>query len=363
MSKPQDAARETARASALSQSIGACLAYGGASLFIILINKAILSRYGFAAPVFMALVHMGCCLFFLTILKRLAFIDFADFSMEYLRRFLPIATMFILNIVVGLMAVKYVNVPMFTTLRRLTALITLVLEYLRTLETPSLRIVLPVLGMISGAMIAGSGDLAYDPYGYAAAMINNFLTAGYLVVSKKLLSKVETAEKDAEKLNKFGVLFYNALVSVPLLVVICAATDEMDRVRNFEYLYNPMFQLVFLISALLAFAINWVTLWCTEVNSPLTTSVTGQTKNILVTIFGSIMFGDVHPTLLLVAGVSCSLCSSFVFAYQKFQLQKRETVIRYQEEKDQTTTTDDLEAQPLLNGCPHEEDQEEIKLP
>jgi len=74
---------------------------------------------------------------------------------------------------------------------------------------------------------------------------------------------------------------------------------------------------------LLAFAVNYTTFWCTNVNSPLTTSVTGQAKNILTTFAGILAFG-LASTPMLVWGLTLGLLGSAYYSYVKFDEQARD---------------------------------------
>jgi ABC-type Fe3+-siderophore transport system permease subunit len=77
----------------------------------------------------------------------------------------------------------------------------------------------------------------------------------------------------------------------------------------------------FACSALLAFGVNFATFLCTQVNSALTTSVTGQCKNIVTTILAIIIFG-MHPTMLLLAGLMIGLIGSALYSYLKYDEQQ-----------------------------------------
>ncbi len=62
-------------------------------------------------------------------------------------------------------------------------------------------------------------------------------------------------------------------------------------------------QLSVFVSALFACALNYSSTVCTQYNSPLTTSVTGQVKNVVTTVLGMILF-DVQPSRTLVVRAS-----------------------------------------------------------
>jgi drug/metabolite transporter (DMT)-like permease len=196
----------------------------------------------------------------------------------------------------------------YRTLRRLSGLFILALEWLVLGLRPSLSKVTSLSVILLGAIIAGAGDLAFDFASYSFVMINNLFTAGYLIAIKKL-------DNGEPKLTSFGKVYYNSLISIPWLLIIAFLNGEMASISKYEYLGDFGFQVGFLFSCFLAFGVNAATFWCTTATNALTTSVTGQCKNILTTVLGMFLFGDVKPTGLLVSGLSVGIGGSLWFSY------------------------------------------------
>jgi len=150
-------------------------------------------------------------------------------------------------------------------------------------------------------------------------MMNNVITALYLV-------RVKTALSGSNLHNDtFGLLYYNSLLSLPFLVVIAGISGEWARVGDFPHLTSPMFQLSFAVSALMSFALNYSIFWCTHANSALTTSVTGQVKNVMSS-FVSIAVLGVQSTPLLLTGLTVGLSGSFMYAFAMYDLEQRKKV-------------------------------------
>jgi hypothetical protein len=139
-------------------------------------------------------------------------------------------------------------------------------------------------------------------------LLNNLVTALNLVFIKKTLSDTKLAA------DTFGVLYYNSLISIPFLLALSVLSGEVGALRSYSHWGNTAFQASFLISALMSFLMNYSTYWCTEVNSALTTSVTGQVKNVLSSFVALSMFG-MKATPLLVAGLTIGLLGSIMYAY------------------------------------------------
>ena len=67
-------------------------------------------------------------------------------------------------------------------------------------------------------MIASATDLTFSLYGYSAVIGNDFLTALYLILVKNTPATAG--------LTTTGLLFYNAALSLPILGIALAASNE-----------------------------------------------------------------------------------------------------------------------------------------
>jgi len=304
------------------EGIIAALSYALSSICIIIFNKSVFSTFGFRSPVFVCLVHLSVSLFLVVLLKACGKIDYPDFDRRVFKKMIPLSLCFVGNILLGLLGTKLINVPMFTTLRRLTALFILLLDYWRTGSLPSLGVATSVTLLITGAIIAGYNDLYFDLVGYSVVVLNNLATTGYLQQTKDI----------KEELSSFGLLFYNSMIALPILFVWAHFTNEFNYVYNFEQLNSGFFQLFFVLAGVMAFALNITTAWCTQTNGPLTTSITGQTKNLVTTVVGALVFEDFSYNHLLAAGIGVSITGSFLYAYIKYRAKYRSTILQKGEE-------------------------------
>jgi len=288
-------------------SVSAILAYAITSLAIILFNKMILSVYRFKFEALLTLGHMISCVVFSEMLRAMGLIKYPSFKVEIAKKVAPLSILFVLNVVIGLIALRVVNVPIFTTLRRLSGLFILIGEFVFLGMKPSSVKVASLSVILFGAVIAGYGDLAFDWLSYSYVIVNNVFTAAYLIMIKKL--------DQGPKLDAFGKVFYNSLVAIPWLFIIAYCNGEMHAIMRYEFLHDTGFQMAFMFSCVLAFMVNAATFWCTSATNALTTSVTGQCKNILTTFMGMFLFGDVRPNNTLITGLTVGIFGSVWFSY------------------------------------------------
>eukprot|EP00824_Muranothrix_gubernata_P021286 TRINITY_DN450_c0_g2_i2.p1 TRINITY_DN450_c0_g2~~TRINITY_DN450_c0_g2_i2.p1 ORF type:complete len:163 (-),score=39.73 TRINITY_DN450_c0_g2_i2:391-879(-) len=147
--------------------------------------------------------------------------------------------------------------------------------------------------------------------GYAAIFVANAATAGNLLMVEKIAGV-------KEELSSWGLLYYNTFLSLPFALIMFLASGELPRVLEYEFLWSPMFQAFLTFAASQAFLLNLSIFLCTSLNSSLTTSVTGQMKNILTTLLGFVWFGDVIYDQTNVMGMFISLLGSLYYAYVKY---------------------------------------------
>mgnify|MGYP001802006778 CR=1 FL=1 len=163
----------------------------------------------------------------------------------------------------------------------------MVLDYVMRKKVAPMNIQFPVYMVTFGGLVAGYGDLTFDPLGYAWAIASAIATAAYVVIVGKLGDEV--------KLDSFSILFYNCIWSTPLCLMLMLVKGEFGMLLEYSATSKTVaFYACFLTACASAFLLNWSTYWCTLVNDSLTTSVVGRTKSIFQGIGGLFAFGDVQ---------------------------------------------------------------------
>jgi len=228
------------------------------------------------------------------------------------RKTAPLAASFSGMVLTGLAALKFVNVPMYGALRRLTTFIVIAGQYFILSKTATREEITSVVLMVFGATVAGWGDLEFDLYGYFLTLVNCVVTALYLILIAKTSSET--------KLSTFSLMFYNNVLSLPFVVLVVLAM-EWDTLVKFPLWYDTGFQICFIMSSVQAFLLNYFMFLCSTINSPLTTSITGQLKNIIQTVLGLFLFGGVPITLLLSVGLTISSVAGVWYGHVKYQEQ------------------------------------------
>ena len=246
---------------------------------ITLFNKAIFSVYRFEYPTFVTLLQVLISIFFMLHLGNARIVDlkmketkggtFLGLNWTMVRKIFPLALFWMLYVQSGVIALRYLTVPMFSALRRSTTLITALGEYLAFGKVVPASSMAAILVMVSGAILAGLTDLSFSAKGYAWLGVCVFSTAAFLILIRIL-------GKDLG-LNQHSLLFYNNVFSLPMMLAwFLLATDEPKTVFSAPQWSDPSFVIFLFISASQAFLLNLCLFWCTTINSALTTTIVGE---------------------------------------------------------------------------------------
>jgi len=269
-----------------------------ASMLVQFTTKAVFTTYGFNFPLTVALLQMT----FISVTTYL--VARPTISVALFKSLTPLAVVNVLNVTFGLVGTGGLNVPMFIALRRFTLLFTILLERFwlkKQHDWPTLS----AMGvMIGGALIAAATDLSYNPRGYAAVLCNDVLTALYLIMVKNTNKGLTTTR----------MLFYNATISIPMLLMAVLATGEFPAMRSAPQLQSGEFMVVLFLASALGLTINHSTFLCTRVNEPLMTSTCGNIKNGAMTVIGAIAFPDFIFDARNAAGLGLSMAGAIFYA-------------------------------------------------
>lgn len=253
--------------------VGSCIAYGSVSVSITLFNKAIFSVYKFEFPAFLTLLQVSMTAVFMLSLGRARVFRYCDegklaIQWSTAKQVFPLAFFWMLYVQSGVIALRYLTVPMFGVLRRATTLLTAAGEYLAFGTVTPASSMLSVVVMVSGAAMAGATDLSFSAKGYAWVSVCIASTAAYLILIRKIGKNTG--------LNQHALLLYNNLLSLPMILAwFMLATDEPSRVLSAPQLLDPRFLVFLLVSVSQAFLLNLCIFWCTTANSPLATTIVG----------------------------------------------------------------------------------------
>ncbi|XP_042542720.1 UDP-N-acetylglucosamine/UDP-glucose/GDP-mannose transporter isoform X1 [Dipodomys spectabilis] len=298
-----DAARLPSRAVKLLSA----LFYGICSFLIVLVNKALLTTYGFPSPIVLGTGQMAATIMILYVSKLNKLIHFPDFDKKIPVKLFPLPLLYVGNHISGLWSTSKLSLPMFTVLRKFTIPLTLLLETIILRKQYSLSIITSVFAIVIGALIAAGSDLAFNLEGYIFVFLNDIFTAANGVYTKQKM--------DPKELGKYGVLFYNACFMIIPTFIISASTGDLQQATEFNQWKNVLFVIQFLLSCFLGFLLMYATVLCSYYNSALTTAVVGAIKNVSVAYIGMLVGGDYIFSLLNFVGLNICMAGGLRYSF------------------------------------------------
>ncbi|KAM5136197.1 nucleotide sugar transporter SLC35D2 isoform 2-T2 [Callospermophilus lateralis] len=274
--RAEGAEPNTARPASRGARVLSALFYGACSFLLVLVNKALLTAYGFPSPIVLGIGQMAATIMILYVSKLNKIIHFPDFDKKIPVKLFPLPLLYVGNHLSGLSGTSKLSLPMFTVLRKFTIPLTLLLETIVLGKQYSLGIVASVFAIILGAFIAAGSDLAFNLEGYVIVFLNDIFTAANGVYTKQ----------------------------------------KMDpKATEFNQWKNVLFVTQFLLSCFLGFLLMYSTVLCSYYNSALTTAVVGAIKNVSVAYIGMLVGGDYIFSLLNFIGLNICMAGGLRYSF------------------------------------------------
>ncbi|XP_036187313.1 UDP-N-acetylglucosamine/UDP-glucose/GDP-mannose transporter isoform X2 [Myotis myotis] len=283
------------------------LFYGTCSFLIVLVNKALLTTYGFPSPIVLGIGQMAATIMILYVSKLNKIIHFPDFDKKIPVKLFPLPLLYVGNHISGLSSTSKLSLPMFTVLRKFTIPLTLLLEAIVLGKQYPLNIIISVFAIILGAFIAAGSDLAFNLEGYVFVLLNDIFTAANGVYTKQKM--------DPKELGQYGVLFYNACFMIVPALVLSASTGDLRQATEFNQWKNVLFIIQFLLSCFLGFLLMYSTVLCSHYNSALTTAVVGAIKNVSIAYIGMLVGGDYVFSVLNFIGLNICMAGGLRYSF------------------------------------------------
>ncbi|CAI8596836.1 unnamed protein product [Vicia faba] len=271
------------------QLFGVCLIslWYASNIGVLLLNKYLLSNYGFKYPIFLTLCHMMAC----SILSYIAMSWMKVVPMQTVRskvQFMKISSLgliFCLSVVGGNISLRYLPVSFNQAIGSTTPFFTAIFAYLMTLKKESWLTYMALVPVITGVMIASGGEPSFHLFGFIMCISATAARALKSVLQGVLLSS------DAEKLNSMNLLMYMAPVAVGFLLPASIIMEENVLGITIQ-LAREDSSIVWLLifNSALAYLVNLTNFLVTKHTSALTLQVLGNAKGAVAVVISILIF-------------------------------------------------------------------------
>jgi GDP-mannose transporter len=281
-----------------------------------LLNKAALSSFDFKAPDSLLFFQCALCVVLVRLFALFGYIKVEPFNWNIVRVWYPSNLIFVGMIITSFWALKDLGVATVTVLKNMTNLIVVSSEYFLYGRVYNSGIWATMGLMVLSAVVGGFTDLSFSASGYFWQMVNSAFTAANMLYLKVVMEKVKKYTSNGERLDEFSMVFYNNLLSLPLIFIVMVMQGELTTLPQQTDLTNPAFLLVASLSGLVAFGISFSVLWFLSTTTPTTFSLVGSLNKIPVSFIGLILYESTWslPNLL---SICIGLASGVMFVIAK----------------------------------------------
>lgn len=178
---------------------------------------------------------------------------------------------------------------------------------------PSWLTIASILTMTLGAVLAGMNDLEFNLVGYVWMCINCLFTASYTLYMRYATGNI--------KLTRFGMVYYNNLISMFILFFVCLFRNEFVDLMDPRILTSEFIVSTF-VAGVCGFGLNFASLWCVSSTSATTYAIVGSLNKIPVTLLGFVLFNAkmTHNGILFLC---MATLGGFLFAFSKLPTSKK----------------------------------------
>ncbi|GAB4820036.1 hypothetical protein N2152v2_007082 [Parachlorella kessleri] len=281
----------------------------------VLLNKIALSQFRFRSANALLLFQCGLAAALVQACAALGVVQLEPFSLRVARVWFPVNIIFVGMIGTSFWALQALNVAMVTVLKNLSNLFTIGGDYYFYGRTYSLGVWACMGLMVLSAVCGGATDLTFNLWGYIWQVVNCGFAAGYSLYLRGVMDRVAAVTSNGKKLDELSMVYYNNLLSVPLILGMLVVRGELGGVWSEPDLTNPRFQLVATLSGLIGFGISFTSLWFLSTTTPTTYSLVGSLNKVPTAIIGLLAFSapwTLQASTLCTTGVVVNLASIMV---------------------------------------------------
>jgi len=253
---------------------------------VLLLNKYLLSFYGFRYPVFLTLCHMLACTVLSYVVSLMGLVPKQSVkSRRQLVKISVLALVFCFTVVGGNISLRFLPVSFNQAVGATTPFFTALFSAAILGKIESVNTYLALCPVVIGIIIATGTEPLFHLYGFIVCVAATAARAFKSVLQGILL----TAE--AEKLNSMNLLMFMAPISVVALVpaTVVLEPGAMDKAVQLAT-ENFGFVLLLLLNSLTAYFVNLTNFLVTKQTSALTLQVLGNAKGVVATIVSILLF-------------------------------------------------------------------------
>lgn len=268
-------------------TIGMVVAWYGSNIGVLLLNKYLLTNYGFKYPIFLTLCHMTACTLFSYIaiaLMKVVPLQTVKSKVQF-AKISGLSVVFCFSVVCGNVSLRYLPVSFNQAIGATTPFFTAVFAFFIIKSREAWLTYTTLIPVVTGVIIASGGEPSFHLFGFIMCVTATAARAFKSVLQEILLSS------EGERLNSMNLLLYMAPIAVTCLLPATLMMEEnvvgitIDLARKDVKLIWYLF-----FNSSLAYFVNLTNFLVTKHTSALTLQVLGNAKGAVAVVVSILIF-------------------------------------------------------------------------
>ncbi|KAM7260212.1 hypothetical protein ACFE04_015953 [Oxalis oulophora] len=254
---------------------------------VLLLNKYLLSNYGYKYPIFLTLCHMlACSLFSYIAISWLKVVPMQTIrSKKQFFKISALGLIFCFSVVGGNISLRYLPVSFNQAVGATTPFFTAIFAYVMTFKREAWLTYVTLIPVVTGVIIASGGEPSFHLFGFIMCIAATAARALKTVLQGILLSS------EGEKLNSMNLLMYMAPVAAVLLLPLALVMEKGVVEMTIALSRNDKpFLWILLFNSALAYFVNLANFLVTKHTSALTLQVLGNAKGAVAVVVSILIF-------------------------------------------------------------------------
>ncbi|KAK8963217.1 putative sugar phosphate/phosphate translocator [Platanthera guangdongensis] len=254
---------------------------------VLLLNKYLLSIYGYRYPIFLTMIHMVfCSLYSAAAVRWFRLVPLQSVSSRpQLLKIAALSAIFCFSVVCGNTSLRYLPVSFNQAIGATTPFFTAVFSLLITCHRETGTVYLTLLPVIIGIVLASNSEPLFHLFGFLVCVGSTAGRALKSVVQGILLTS------DAEKLNSMNLLMYMSPIAAAMLLPLTLLIEgNIAASTAAKAAMDPRLLLYLFANATVAYLVNLTNFLVTKHTSALTLQVLGNAKAAIAAIVSVFIF-------------------------------------------------------------------------
>lgn len=280
---------------------------------VLLLNKYLLSFFGYRYPIFLTMLHMCACAFYSFLAISWLEIVPMQFivSRKQFLKILALSFIFSFSVVCGNTSLRYLPVSFNQAIGATTPFFTAIFAFVITFKRESSVVYMALVPVVCGIVIASNSEPLFHLFGFLVCLGSTAARALKSVVQGLLLTS------EAEKLHSMNLLMYMAPIAALLLLPFTLCVEgNVAAVTIAKARENPYIIFLLLGNMTMAYLVNLTNFLVTKHTSALTLQVLGNAKAAVAAVISVLIFKN-PVTAMGMAGFVITLMGVVLYSEAK----------------------------------------------